>query len=157
MKTVSITEIKEIEKVIKACNICFLGVADSNNTPYVLPMNFGYDQGIIYLHSAPEGKIVDIVNYNKKVCLSFCTDTDIVAQHPQVACSYRMKSKSVVAWGEVLFINDLKEKEKALNFLMSNYSDMDFKYSEPALKNVKIWSIQLEDITCKAFAQPHQK
>lgn len=29
-----------------------VGMADTDGTPYVLPMNFGYKDGVIYLHSA---------------------------------------------------------------------------------------------------------
>lgn len=157
MKTISIEEEKEIKSVIQSCKICYLGVADTDGMPYVVPMNFGYADGVVYLHSAPEGHLIDVVNRNNKVCVTFCTDTKLVFQHPQVACSYRMKSKSVILWGEVEFIEDIAEKERMLNILMAQYSDFEFKYSLPALKNVKIWKIKGDRITCKSFAEPHKK
>ncbi len=157
MKTIKIDEIEEIGEIIKSCQTCYLGVANTDGTPYVLPMNFGYRDEIIYLHSAPEGELIDIINSNNKVCITFCTESELVFQHPQVACSYRMRSKSVVAWGSVEFPDNLKEKEEALNILMAQYSDKDFTYSTPALKNVKIWKIKPTNITCKSFAEPHKK
>lgn len=157
MKTVLINEDDEIRSIIKQCNICFLGLAEMNGTPHVIPMNFGFQDGIIYLHSAPEGNLMTLVEQNNKVCITFCTDSKLVFQHPQVACSYRMKSQSVMAWGEVEFIENLAEKENALNILMAQYSDKAFTYSEPAVRNVKIWKIEPSKITCKAFAEPHKK
>ncbi len=159
MKTIKIDENEEIEKIIKSCQTCYLGVANTDGTPYVLPMNFGYEDETIYIHSGPTGELIDIVNENPKVCVTFCTEGKLVFQHPQVACSYRMKSKSVVAWGNVEFLDDddLVNKEKALNILMAQYSDKEFKYSTPALKNVKIWKIVPTKITCKSFAEPHRK
>jgi nitroimidazol reductase NimA-like FMN-containing flavoprotein (pyridoxamine 5'-phosphate oxidase superfamily) len=157
MKTISINEDDEIRSIIKSCKTCFLGLADTDGTPYVVPMNFGYEDGIIYLHSAPEGNLIDIVSRNNKVCITFCTDSKLVFQHPQVACSYRMKSQSVIAWGNVEFIDDLSEKERVLNILMAQYSDKKFTYSLPALKNVKIWQIKTDRISCKSFAEPHKK
>jgi len=157
MKTIIIQEQKEINEIIKSCNICFLGLADTDGTPYVLPMNFGYKDDIIYLHSGPEGHLIDIVNRNNKVCVTFCTENKLVYQEPQVACSYRMKSKSVVAWGNVEFITDIKQKEEMLNIMMAQYSDMKFTYSLPALQNVKVWKIPVDKISCKAFAEPHKK
>ncbi len=65
-------------------------------------MNFGFKDNVIYLHSAPEGRVVDILEKNKNICVTFSTDHELVFQHPEVACSYRMKSKSVVAWGKVM-------------------------------------------------------
>jgi nitroimidazol reductase NimA-like FMN-containing flavoprotein (pyridoxamine 5'-phosphate oxidase superfamily) len=157
MKTIPITEQEQIEEIIKACNICFLGVADTDGTPYVLPMNFGYKDGVIYLHSAPVGHLIDIVNKNNKVCVTFSNGSELTFQHPQVACSYRMKSKSVVAWGKVEFIEDNAQKEAILHILMAQYSDLQFTYSTPALTNVKVWKIEIEKVSSKAFAEPHQK
>ncbi len=37
------------------------GMSDENGIPYVLPMNFGYEEGIIYLHSAQEGHSISII------------------------------------------------------------------------------------------------
>lgn len=157
MKTVHIDEDEEIKSIIKKCDTCFLGLAETNGTPHVIPMNFGFEDGIIYLHSAPDGNLVDLVTQNNNVCVTFCTESKLVFQHPQVACSYRMKAQSVMAWGKVEFIEDLEGKEKALNTLMAQYSDKVFTYSGPALKNVKIWKINPSKISCKAFAEPHKK
>jgi nitroimidazol reductase NimA-like FMN-containing flavoprotein (pyridoxamine 5'-phosphate oxidase superfamily) len=157
MKTLFIANSDEVKEIIRESVICYLGVSDKNGTPSVYPMNFGYKDGVIYLHSAPEGHLIDIINQNNQVCITFCTDTKLVFQHPQVACSYRMKSKSVLAWGKVEFVDEFEEKENILHILMSQYSDDEFKFSTPAVRNVKIWKIVVEKMTCKAFAEPHQK
>jgi nitroimidazol reductase NimA-like FMN-containing flavoprotein (pyridoxamine 5'-phosphate oxidase superfamily) len=71
--------------------------------------------------------------------------------------SYRMNSESVVCKGKLNFVDDLIEKEQLLNIFMRKYSDKAFKYSEPALRNVKVWVIKCETMTAKAFGQPHMK
>ncbi len=156
MKTVEITDLKEMEDIIAKCDICYAGFADTDGTPYVIPMNFGYKEGVIYLHSAPEGSSLRILERNNKICVTFSTDHKLVFQHPQVACSYRMKSKSVITWGRVDFEEDFDKKTEALNIIMSQYSDKEFKYSDPAVVNVKIWKIKIEKMTCKAFGEPHK-
>jgi nitroimidazol reductase NimA-like FMN-containing flavoprotein (pyridoxamine 5'-phosphate oxidase superfamily) len=83
MKTILISEKEQIKGIISSCDICFLGVNNKLEAPYVVPMNFGYDDGVFYLHSAPEGKLIELI-MKKKVCLSFCTDTKLVAQHPRL-------------------------------------------------------------------------
>ena len=55
MKTLVHTDKELIEATIKKCDICYVGLADTDGTPYVLPMNFGYRDGVIYLHSAQDG------------------------------------------------------------------------------------------------------
>ena len=68
-----------------------------------------------------------------------------------------MRSKSVIAWGKVAFVDDAEGKVEALNQIMRQYSDKTFRYSDPAIRNVKIWKVAVEEITCKEFGAPHQK
>ena len=157
MKTIHHTEESLIEEIIFSCNICFIGVVTPDNKPYVLPMNFGYRDKVVYLHSAPTGFLLDCLAINPNICVTFSTDSKLVFQHPEVACSYRMKSKSVVATGKVEFIEDMDEKRLALDILMKTYSEKEFKYSDPAVANVKVWKVPVENISCKEFAAPHDK
>jgi nitroimidazol reductase NimA-like FMN-containing flavoprotein (pyridoxamine 5'-phosphate oxidase superfamily) len=155
MKTFTHEDTAFIEEVIAQCDICFAAVIDENALPYSVPMNFGYHEGVFYLHSAPEGRIVRALEKNNHICLTFNVGQDLAFQHPKVACSYRMKAKSVVAEGKVTFEEDLETKRLALNYIMRQYSDKHFEYSEPAVKNVKIWRIDVDNISCKEFGAPH--
>ncbi|MDD5619779.1 MAG: pyridoxamine 5'-phosphate oxidase family protein, partial [Proteiniphilum sp.] len=40
MKTYPLEEKERIEQVIRSCSLCYVGMADSEGNPYVLPMNF---------------------------------------------------------------------------------------------------------------------
>ena len=64
MKTLVHTEKEHIEEIIRSCDVCFVGLADTDGTPYVIPMNFGYRNGVIYLHSAQEGRSISILERN---------------------------------------------------------------------------------------------
>ncbi len=157
MRTVSHSNIDFIEKVIKNCDVCFVGMVDENSTPYVLPMNFGYMDKTVYLHSAPDGRKIDILNSNSNVCITFSTDSELVFQHQQVACSYRMRSTSVIITGMVEFVEDDAGKIEVLDILMENYSVDNFKYSKPAVRNVKVWKVKADTITCREFGAPASK
>lgn len=157
MKTIEHHDPLLIEAVIQQCDICHVAVSDRDGFPYVLPMNFGYRDGILYIHSAPEGQIIRTLEFNNRVCVAFSSDRELVFQHEQVACSYRMKSKSVLIFGEVVFLEELSEKREALDILMAQYTPMPFQYSEPAVRNVKIWKIVPSKITCKEFGAPHEE
>lgn len=157
MKTIVHTEKAKIEEIIRKCAVCFVGMADTDGTPYVIPMNFGYEAGTVYLHSAQEGRSISILSRNPQVCLTFSTDHELISQHPDVACSYRMRSKSVIAWGRVVFEEDFDRKTDALNIIMRQYADREFKYGAPAVRNVKIWRVRLDEISCKEFGAPRQR
>lgn len=157
MKTLVYTGNEKMEQTIGRCDVCYVGMVDSNETPYVIPMNFGYRDGVVYLHSAPEGRSIVILERNPKVCLTFSTGHRLVFQHPEVACSYRTRSESVIAFGTVRFEEDDNRKVEALNLIMKQYTDKEFTYSSPAVRNVKVWTVQLEEATCKEFGIPHYK
>ena len=154
MRTYSIDEEQRIESIIKKCQLCYVGMADENGRPYVLPMNFGYEKGMVYLHSAQEGSSISILEKNPQVCITFCTDPGLVWQDEEVACSYRMRAESVVCWGKVVFEEDFDKKVKALNNIMRQYSGREFNYSAPAVRNVKIWKVALDEIAAREFGVP---
>ncbi len=156
MKTIRITDPKEIEGIIGKCPYCTVGFTDADGNPYVIPMNFAYDasrgeHGTIYLHSGPGGSKVEMVRHHPVVCISFCEGHELVFMHRQMACSYSMKSRSVVCRGQVRFVEGMDEKHRALDFLMKHYTQESCGYSDPAVHNVMIWEIRVEEICCKSF------
>ncbi len=132
---------KIIQKIIDACEACYVGMIDQENKPYVLPFNFGFEEGIIYLHSAMTGKKIDILKNNPNVCISFSTDHQLFHRHEPVACSYGMKYRSVLAYGAISFIDDYDEKVRILNIIMRKYTGREFEYNPPAVNNVCIYKL----------------
>lgn len=155
MKTIIIEDKQRVEEILSRCDICFVGITDLEGNPYVIPMNFGYRDGVIYLHSGPTGSSIDMLAHNSRVCITFSIDHELVFQHPKVACSYRMKAKSVICRGNVGFIEEMDDKREALNILMQHYSSREFIYSDPAVRNVKIWEVPIDNVTAKEYAAPH--
>ncbi len=135
------TDPTKAAEVIDKCDVCYIGMIDQENKPYVLPFNFGYEDGIVYLHSAPVGKKIDVLKSNPDICVTFSTDHQLFNRHEQVACSYGMKYKSVLITGRVEFIDDYNQKVRALNIIMRKYAGKDFTYNEPAVKNVAIYKV----------------
>lgn len=51
-------EIKDkniIQWILKEAQVCRIALCNDNK-PYIIPMNFGFKDNYIYLHSAAEGK-----------------------------------------------------------------------------------------------------
>ena len=151
MKTITITNRRQIEDIIRKCPYCTVGMTDKEGNPYIVPMNFAWKNDTVYLHSGPEGSKVEMVVRHPQVCINFCEGHELVYMHKQVACSYSMKSRSVMCHGNVRFIEDMDEKRRILDIIMQQYVDYEFKYSEPAVRNVKIWEIKVDKMTCRSF------
>jgi nitroimidazol reductase NimA-like FMN-containing flavoprotein (pyridoxamine 5'-phosphate oxidase superfamily) len=48
-----ITDRAEMESILNEAMVCRIGLADGGE-PYVVPLSFGYENGAVYIHSAPE-------------------------------------------------------------------------------------------------------
>lgn len=153
--TVTVEERTLINGIILKNQICYVGMVDTDGMPYVIPMNFGYQDDIIYLHSAQEGGSIKALENNPNVCITFCTEPNLTYQNKEVACSYRMKGSSVICRGKVAFEEDFDEKVKALDIIMKQYTGRRFTYSVPAINNVRIWKVEIDAVSTKVFGVPH--
>ena len=140
-----------IKTIIDKCTVCYVGLADENNMPYVVPFNFGYQNQCIYLHSAQQGKKMDIMRKNNKVCVTFSTDHQMAFQHEEVACSYLMRYRSVQVFGHIEFIEGFDEKVEALNIFMQKYTGRDFKYGGPSVDEVSVYKVIIDTMFGKEF------
>ena len=153
MPTVWIEKKEEQEDIIKNCDSCAMSMVDKDGKPYVVMMNFGYKDGVIYFHGDPNGKKMDILHNNPNVCITMSTDHSLYHRDDHVACSYGMNYKSIVAEGVVEFIEDYDQKVDALNIVMKQYVEKDFEYNEPAVKQVCIFKVKLTNLKAKNFGR----
>lgn len=141
-----IRDIHAVEAVIKQATICHVGVSD-NGQPYVVPVCFGYRDRVLYIHSAPEGRKIDILQNNNRVCVQFEADCETV-EAPD-ACRWSMKYRSVIAFGKASFVHDNHEKRQALDLIMAHYSPRAFQYRDGDFEKIVIIRIDIEHMTGK--------
>ncbi len=150
MRTLFIQNREEIDKIIRECKTCYFAVSD-NNIPYVLPMNFALDENSVILHSAQSGRMWETLKINPNVCINWTLGEELKWQNESVGCSYRVKSKSVLVEGKAELIDNFSEKTRCLELLMGQYSNREFKFNKPAVENVGIIKVSINNITCKEF------
>jgi len=151
MKSRSVELQVDKDAIIRACDCCTLSMLSTEGLPYGVPMNFGYLDGIVYFHSSMQGKKIDILKTNPQVCISFSTAHELKWQSEKVACSYSMRYKSVLAYGWVEFVEDMNDKVQALNAIMKNYSDKQFKYNDPSLREVCVFKVRVEKFEGRVY------
>ncbi len=144
MKSRAVTHLETLHNTALRCDACYIAMVGENEQPYVVPMNFGLHEGNIYLHSAQAGKKITLLRKRPQVCAVFSTDHELRFQSEEVACSYGMKYRSVMAHGKVEFIEEYDEKVKALNIIMQHYTGKEYSYNAPAVNDVLVWRIVVE-------------
>jgi nitroimidazol reductase NimA-like FMN-containing flavoprotein (pyridoxamine 5'-phosphate oxidase superfamily) len=135
-----------VMSVIEQSLVCRLGMSDGYR-PYVVPLCFGYQDGCLYFHSAPDGEKIDMIRKNSQVCFEF----DINAQTIQneLACNWSMKYQSVIGFGKAVIVEDIAEKSLALEVIMRQYSDKDFSIPKDALEAITVVKVLIDSMTGK--------
>lgn len=143
-------EIKDpmtIQKILEEAEICRIALVDGNE-PYLVPMNFGYKDNTLYLHSATEGRKIDILKENNRICFQMDIKTEIIAS--DAPCNWGVKYLSVVGHGKGQLINNATEKINALDIIMAKYDpDTCFEYSEEAISKVTVIKVKIGEISGK--------
>jgi uncharacterized protein len=141
-----ITDRGSIDTIIRKARVCRIALCDGT-TPYLVPMCFGYDGRSLFLHSANEGRKIDVLRQNPKVCFEFETDCEVLPSDKP--CSFSMRYRSVVGSGRTVFVEDLESRHHALQLILRQYSDETFILSDKALENIVIIRVDIEGITGK--------
>lgn len=141
-----ITETGEIEKIIKKAQVCRLGLVDGDE-PYVVPVFFGYEKNALYFHSALEGRKVELIKRNNKVCFEIDTDVEILSK--EQACGFTAKYRSAIGVGRAYILDNDNEKIHGLNVLMKQYAEGDFSFPKEKLDRALVVRIDIESITGK--------
>jgi uncharacterized protein len=140
---------EDIESVIRKSLVCRLGMADENG-PYIVPLSFGYADGCLFFHSAKEGRKLNMLRKNNKVCFEFDMAGEMVKGDK--ACDWGMKFKSVIGFGNAFIVDDTLSKKAALDVIMAHYSAGAFEYDEKKLDRTVVIKIEIESMTGKEKA-----
>ncbi len=150
-KEKEIKDRSEIEKIIARADTAKIGLCD-NDQPYIVPVNFGFENNSLYFHCAPEGRKIDIIRKNNNVCFEIDIDHEMTVS--DTACEWNFKYKSVIGFGKAVIIDDLDGKKKALDIIMGHYSDKAFSYRDDRVDGILIVRIEIESMTGKQAGYP---
>jgi nitroimidazol reductase NimA-like FMN-containing flavoprotein (pyridoxamine 5'-phosphate oxidase superfamily) len=147
-----LTDPAEIRAVLERADACHLALSD-NNVPHLVTMNFGLkiDKNVVlYLHSAPEGRKIDILKRNNLVCFGADIDHELLISDTGIGCGCAMNYSSVTGMGYVSFITERKEKLQALEAIMKHYTRQpSYSFQEEMLERTTILRLDVKEITGK--------
>ena len=135
-----------IEEILARATGCRVGLCQ-DGIPYVGPLSFGYAHDCLYFHSAPEGRKIEIIRQNPNVCFEVDVDEEFVAA--DVACDWTVRYRSVIGFGKARLVEDVEEKRRALDVILSHYSDGVYEYPKGGLDEVAVVKVKLESLTGK--------
>jgi hypothetical protein len=143
-------EIKDaaaIRAIMEEALVCRIGMCD-DGMPYVVPMNYGLGTNCLYLHCAAEGRKLDILRRNDRVCFEMDLLREIkTAMEP---CGWGALYESVIGFGRAVIVEDTAEKRTALERIMEHYgAKPPFSYPDATLARTVVIRIEIESVTGK--------
>ncbi|MGE5507018.1 MAG: pyridoxamine 5'-phosphate oxidase family protein [Chitinophagales bacterium] len=148
-KDKQVTDRTALHEVIRQAEVCRIGFVDGD-TPYVLPLSFGFDGVALFFHSAPEGRKVDVLERNNRVCVEFDA-VDGIAK-TGAPCNWTARYRSVLWFGRATLLTDEAEKRHALNQIIAHYdpSAAPREFAGADLSRLNVYRIDLDELDGKS-------
>lgn len=145
-KRVRIVKKQAIETIIQKATVCRLGLLDGN-TPYIVPLCFGYRNDTLYFHGALRSRKYDLLRRHPEVCFEF----DIIAEPlpASAPCDWEMRYQSVVGFGRAAIIEDREEKRQALKIITAQYSPPPHRFTDQKVDATAVFKVVIEKMTGK--------
>ncbi len=141
-----ITDRDEMEEILRRSSIFHLAMTDGKG-PYVVPLNCGYEDGRLWFHCAREGRKIEALRRDSRVCVVAEADTRMVTSGQ--ACDWTMKYRSVIAAGRAVIVEDPAEKARGMDVIMRHYAGPVGEYRVPSLERTLVVRIEIQDMTGK--------
>lgn len=115
--------------------------------PFLVPVFYAYDGRSIYFHSAQSGSKVDIMKRNDRVCFEVSIDHGVIED--AMICDFEARHRTVIGLGRTRFVADEAEKIRALNLIVSRFTDRKFEYPAENLRRTLVVRIDIDSLKGK--------
>ena len=146
-------EIKDTEtivSIIEHMRTIRVAIA-SDDAPYIVPLSFGFERNgddfIFYLHSAKEGRKIELIGKNTAV--GFEMDECLKLKGEEEACTWTAEYVSVIGTGELKLVENREEKKHGLEALMKSMTGKSFDIPDSALDHVAVLRLDVKSISAK--------
>jgi uncharacterized protein len=142
-----ITDKQIIQEILTQSEICRIAMMDGNK-PYIIPVNYGYLNGAIYIHGANQGKKIDLLKINNHVCFEIEQKSEIVKS--ETSCGWTTRYRSLIGYGTIEFVTDFDQKKQGLDIIMAQYGKTKNNlYNELQVELIVILKLNIEQVTAK--------
>ena len=152
-----ITEIEAIRAILDKAQVLHLAMIDGDR-PYVVPLHYGYSlidgRLTLYLHSAKEGRKLDVLQKNGRVAFVLETDVSSISGG-EIPCKYGAAYASVMGEGKAVLLTDPAKKAAGLQILMKIQTGREFTITEAMTESVAVLRVDVETYSAKSRPLAH--
>ncbi len=147
-KDKEITDKEIVESILNESEICRLGLVE-NGEAYIVPVNFAHSNGTLYIHSAMQGRKIELLKSNNKVAFEMESHASI--KTGPLPCNWTTRYRSAMGRGTVEIETNPEQKKLGLDLIMKKYGwgNEELNYDAPLLARVCILKVKIENLTAK--------
>jgi nitroimidazol reductase NimA-like FMN-containing flavoprotein (pyridoxamine 5'-phosphate oxidase superfamily) len=143
-------EIKDpviIDEILHRSELCRIGLV-AGDEAYIVPLNFGYAEGVLYFHSAPGGRKIDLIRKDNNVTFEITLTSEIhTGEKP---CNWTTKYRSVMGTGTIEIMDKRESKISGLDIIMKKYgAEGEMQYDEALLERMVILKLHINTMSAK--------
>jgi nitroimidazol reductase NimA-like FMN-containing flavoprotein (pyridoxamine 5'-phosphate oxidase superfamily) len=136
-----------MENILNCGQVIHIAMTDADGGPYLVSMGYGFKDGAVFLHGAPQGKKNGILAASPGVCFHVAIDVSVLRAPTGV--QFSMRYRSVTGFGRISTLTDPAEKNAALKILMDHYDGPHEDLDEKGLARVWVARLDIESMTGK--------
>ena len=148
MKSREIVDFEEVFSVLERCKVLRIAFK-GDEYPYVVPVSFGVkrngDDIVLYFHGAKEGKKVEQIEKNPKVCI----EGDIFYKAEETSYGITAKYESVIGFGTITEVKG-EEIVEGLKSICAHYDYADYPLEKcQTFAMTRVYKINVHELTGK--------
>jgi uncharacterized protein len=138
---------KLIDDILSNSIICRVAMMDGDK-PYIVPLNYGYCDNALFIHSASVGKKIELLKLNNKVCFEIDVEGELIKA--DISCDWSINYCSLIGYGTMDIITDFDEKQAGLDIIMKQHGKSENNiYKKSNVEAIVILKLNIEQITGK--------
>ncbi len=131
--------------LIARADVVRLGFSDDEG-PYVVPVNFGYEDGRLYIHGPLEGRRIDAARRGARVCFEIDEGSVVRAELP---CGFTSSFESVVGYGTMRLLEGREACLHGLDVIMRHHGTTIDGFREKSFLRTSVVEITIESMEGK--------
>lgn len=134
-------------EILEECEYAVLSLVDENQEAYCIPVSAVHQNQTIYIHCALEGKKIDLLSLQKRVCLS------AVSRVKRKPFEFSTEYASGIFKGKIALVENEREKIEALRLICEKYAYENMQQFDEAVKKslnrTAVIKIEADEISAK--------
>lgn len=141
-----VTDPATIAEMLEHGQVLHLAMCDEG-APYVVPLTYGWRDGVAWAHCATEGRKLDVLARDPRVCFDITLEAEVVRTGRP--CRWSTRYRSLIGFGTARVVTEGPELREGLSVLVAAFGGDPDQLPED-LGRVAVIRIDVESLTAKA-------